>query len=165
MLAESVGGLAVGEAVNADLLLHVVDVSSDEVFKQIESVEKVLKEIGCEKKEKLVLLNKADVTSSLETVESLRTIYPGSVCISAKTGMNLDEMAKKVLEKYRGGEVTVEIDSSAADGKMLGFLKSSARIIKEDYYDSRVSIKAKLGKSQLPALKHLQPENLVVVDS
>jgi len=49
------------EAVNADLLIHVVDVSNADALKQIESVKHVLAEIGCSKKPILQVLNKVDV--------------------------------------------------------------------------------------------------------
>ena len=49
------------EAVNADLLLHVIDVSNPDALKQIESVNNVLAEIGCAEKPVLKVLNKVDI--------------------------------------------------------------------------------------------------------
>ena len=152
------------EAVNADLLLHVVDISSDEVFEQIKSVEKVLGEIGCGASEQLVLLNKADVLNKVSNLESLSTVYPNAICISAKTGMNLEEVARAVSEKLRGSRVNVRVKCHAANGKVQSFLRAKAVILDEEYLDSNVSIDARLDKSQLAHLKKLKPDVLQILD-
>ncbi len=153
------------EAVNADLLLHVVDVSSPEVFEQIKSVENVLEQIGCGKKDKLVVLNKSDITWTMSNVESLSTIYPDSVCISARTGMNIDKLSEAILEKYRAGEVTVHVRSHQGNGKVQSYLRAMADIIKEDYEDSHVKITARLGKRQIVDLKKLKPAQLQIIEA
>ena len=152
------------EAVNADLLLHVVDTSNPEVFEQITSVENVLDEIGCGKKVELVLLNKADVLSSSTLLESLQTVYPEAICISAKTGMNLNQVAEAVLAKFKGTEVTVRINCSAGNGRVLSFLRANAAIVNREYLDSSIVIEARLGKNQLPLLKRLRPKELEVIE-
>jgi GTP-binding protein HflX len=48
------------EAIDADLLLHVVDASNPEFTQQIEQVQKVLQEIGAEKIPQLLVFNKSD---------------------------------------------------------------------------------------------------------
>jgi len=153
------------EAVNADLLLHVVDASNAEVFEQITSVDTVLAEIGCGPKEKLVLLNKVDVLSKASLLESLQTVYPRAICISAKTGMNLDKLGEVVLAKFRGGEVLVQVSCSAGNGKVQSFLRANAAILDRRYLDSSVTIKARLGRNQLPLLKRLKPKGLEVVEN
>jgi len=153
------------EAVNADLLLHVVDASNAEAFEQITSVYTVLNEIGCGGKEKLVLLNKVDVLGKVSLLESLQTVYPQAICISAKTGLNLNELAGVVLAKLRGGQVTVRVSCSAGNGKVISFLRANAAILEREYLDSSVTIKARLGKNQLPLLKRLKPKDLEVVEN
>lgn len=151
------------EAVNADLLLHVVDVSSDEAYAQIESVEKVLAEIGCGEKDMIVLLNKADVLGNANMLESLQTVYPHAICISAKTGMDIDKVARIVLDRYRGGDVVVRVTAHMRDGRLQSYLRSSTEILSENYTDSHVIIEARLGKNQLHILKQHKPEQLEVL--
>ncbi|MBW8017197.1 MAG: GTPase HflX [Planctomycetes bacterium] len=148
------------EAVNADLLLHVIDVSSSEVFEQIASVEKVLKEIDCDDKEMLILLNKSDAVSSMSAVELLQTIYPDSICVSAKTGLNLGKIADAVFDKYKGGDVDITVRCHAGEGKVVSFLRAHAEIKSEEYEESEVIIKARIGKSQLPGLRKICPDGI-----
>jgi len=153
------------ETVNADLLMHVVDLSSSEVFQQIESVETVLEEIGCGGKEKLVVLNKADIVAKTGLLESLETIYPDAVCISAKTGMNIEKLTAAVIDKYKKGEVLVRVSCHPGNGKVQSFLQGHATVIKQQYTNNTVMIEAKLGKTQLPALKKLPFKELMVEET
>ncbi|MGA2172699.1 MAG: GTPase HflX [Sedimentisphaerales bacterium] len=153
------------EAITADLLLHIVDVSSADALKQIESVKNVLAEIGCEKKQMLLVLNKADVVSGLTTLEMLSTLYPDAICVSAKTGYGLDRLRLAVLDKYKGGVLHIKLVISQADGKIPSFLRAYGSIINEKYSEGKVIIEARLGQNQLVNLKRLKPEQLEVLDS
>jgi GTP-binding protein HflX len=153
------------EAVNADLLLHVVDLSSDDAQEQINSVNTVLGEIGCGDKPAMVLLNKSDTVGGQGQLETLGTVFPDALCISAKTGMGLVKLHDAVLEKYRGQAIVVQVTMPQSDGKIQSFLRANAAIINERYVDSSVEIKAQIGKNQLGQLKRMGPQRLDVLSS
>jgi GTP-binding protein HflX len=152
------------EAINADLLLHIVDVSSNDAEGQAENAKKVLDEIGCKGKNILVLLNKADIVKNQSQLELLGTIYPDAICISARTGMNLDVLKEKVLEIYAGGEVILRVTASAADGRIQNFLKANATVLQQQFTDSTVVMDIKLGKSQLAELERFKPIKIEYLD-
>jgi GTP-binding protein HflX len=143
------------EALSADLLLHVVDVSSPQVFEQIQSVELVLKEIDCGEKEILTLLNKSDTLCDRRLFDTLQTVYPNAIAISAKTGMNLDQLAAAVAKKVRGKHAHFRVRINAADGKLLSFLHANARNMVEKYDGDIVEIEATLGQNQIIQLRKL----------
>jgi GTP-binding protein HflX len=148
------------EAITADLLLHVVDVSNPDAQKQVESVNKVLADIGCGEKQILLVLNKIDVISGINTMETLQTLYPDSIGVSAKTGYGLNQLHEAVVDKYHGGVIIVKVTTSQANGKIQSFLRANTTIISEKYTAENVIIKAQLGQNQLVNLKHLKPEKL-----
>ncbi len=151
------------EAVNADLLLHVVDVSGCDALQQIEAVESVLDEIGCGNRPALLVLNKVDIINQLSTLEMLQTVYSEAIAVSARTGYDLEQLAQAVLDKYRGGWLVVRVLSSQSNGKVQSFLRAHATVIDEQYLDGSVTIEARLGRNQLTELKRLRPENIQVV--
>ena len=153
------------EAVNADLLLHIVDVSNPDALRQIEAVNIVLKEIGCSERPTLEVFNKVDIVNNVGEFEMLQTLLPDAVCISAKTGLGLENLAEVVLAKYRGDMLELRVSSSQSNGKIQNFLNAYGQIIKEQYRDGSVLIDARLGRNQLPSLKRLQPENIEIVDA
>ena len=153
------------EAVNADLLLHIIDAANPDVFKQIESVDKVLGEIGCGEAPILKVLNKVDIVRKIGDLEMLQTLFHDAVCISAKSGFGLEQLDEAVSAKYKGDELLLRVTSSQSDGKVQSFLRAHGTIIKEQYLDSSVLIDARLGRNQLTDLKRLQPENLEILQS
>ena len=146
------------EAVHADLLLHVADASSAEVFEQIRSVQTVLQEIGCGDKPILLLLNKCDRIANGGLFESLQAVYPEAICISAKSGLHLKELADCVVEQVKGQNIYIRLSCKAADGKVIAFLRTYAAELKETYSEEGVLLEGWLGKNQLPHLRHLGAE-------
>jgi GTP-binding protein HflX len=151
------------EAVNADLLLHVIDVASSEVMSQIESVNQVLTEIGCGGKPVLEVFNKADAITDISPLETLQTLHPEAVTISAKTGLGIEGLRRKVIQHYQGREIVVRVTNSLADGKVQSFLRAHGEILREHYGDSLVVLDVRMGQRQLPDLERLRPEGLEIV--
>jgi len=153
------------EAVNADLLLHIVDVASPDALQQIESVNSVLKEIGCAQRPILEVFNKVDIVRRIGDFEMLQTLFPDAVCISAKTGYGLEKLNEAVAARYRGNELLLRVASSQSNGKVQSFLRAHGQILNEQYQDSSVLIDAKLGRNQLPDLKRLCPEAIQIIEA
>ncbi len=152
------------EAVFADLLLHVVDVSNPEVVTQIESVQQVLSEIGCQEKAVVEVFNKADAITDAGPLEMLQTLHPDAVTVSARTGLGLDELARSVIRHYRGRELLLRITTSQANGKVQSFLRTYGQIVGERYDDGQAVLDVRMGRNQLPELERLRPGKLEVVE-
>ena len=152
------------EAVYADLLLHIIDAANPDAMKQIESVEKVLAEIGCGEKPILKVFNKVDAVKKISELETLQTLFPDAICISAKTGFGLEQLAEIAAVKYKGGKITVQVRISQSNGKAQSYLRACGTILKETYSDDSVIIEAVLGQNQLSGLKRLAPEELKIID-
>ena len=153
------------EAINADLLLHIVDVSNPEALKQIESVNSVLAEIGCNEAPTLIVLNKVDIVKKIGELEMLQTLFPDAVCISARRSLGLEQLSEAVSAKYKGDELLLRVVSSQSNGKVQSFLRTYGRVLKEQYKDGSVLIDAKLGRNQLTGLKRLRPKNIEIFES
>jgi len=148
------------EAVGADLLVHIIDVSSAEAMDQIEAVNTVLGEIGCGEKSILKVFNKIDAVRKISDLETLQTVFPEAICISAKTSLGLEQMRRAVLERYRGGEVAIRVRAGQSNGRVAGFLRAYGQILKEQYLNGQVVIEARLGQNQLAPLKKLGAESV-----
>jgi GTP-binding protein HflX len=73
------------EVSQADLLIHVVDLSHPRVDEHIEAVNNVTKELGAFGKQTLLVFNKIDALQNDELVDIYKKRFPGSVAISART--------------------------------------------------------------------------------
>ncbi|MCF7975383.1 MAG: GTPase HflX [Phycisphaerae bacterium] len=151
------------EAVHADLLLHVVDVSNSEVLDQVEAVNQVLKEIGCHRKPTILVLNKTDVIETTGPLDLLQTLHPDSVTISAKTQMGLTALSEIICDRFRGRELHLKVTCSHSDGRTQSFLRAQGQLLEETYGDDKVCIECILGRNQLPGLKRLSPLDIEFV--
>ena len=89
------------EVVQADLLLHVADVSHAQADEQIAAVNNVLNEIGAGDKQTMMVFNKVDQMNGSNTLARLQELYPNSVAISAKTGAGLEELLSEISSQIR----------------------------------------------------------------
>ena len=92
------------ETVHADLLLHVVDASSQDRDAQIEAVNTVLREIGADGIPQWLVWNKIDLTPIQAAVETAECGKISRAMISAQTGQGID-LLRKALEQHASGAV------------------------------------------------------------
>lgn len=83
------------EISEADLLLHVVDASSNECRKHIEVVNKTLSDLDCADTPSLLILNKSDLLSEPEKMSLQNSL--NALCVSAITRENLDQLVSNVI--------------------------------------------------------------------
>ena len=87
------------EIAEADLLLHVVDVSHPNAMNQAEAVQQTLEEIDAGHVPVITVLNKIDRLSDPESARRSVQLFPQAVAISARTGSGITDL----LEHIRSG--------------------------------------------------------------
>ncbi len=112
------------EARTADLLLHVADASSLHVRGQMDSVNSVLREIGCGDSETILVLNKIDRIKEEQQLDfsQLKHEHVEAVPVSALRGEGLDRLLAEIRERVRDDAKPLSISVHAGEGKMLSFL-------------------------------------------
>lgn len=141
------------EAVNADLLLHVLDVGHPHAEQQYNSVHQVLEEIGAKDKPELLLLNKIDTEEGERQYPVWRALYPDAIPISAKTGGGLGDLHERVFAYLRGHQMEVELEVSLTNGKLMAFLEAQCRIEDRQYLDEIVKLRMIVGRNFLRELE------------
>lgn len=101
------------EVSEADLILIVLDVSDAHYFEHKQVVDGVLGEIGAAAKQKLLVLNKADLLCDAERVR-VRDVFPGAAMISATQKQGLRELAASVRQALQLGEELKRSQGQAA---------------------------------------------------
>lgn len=128
------------EAVHANLLLHVIDVSSREALNQVAAVKQVLDELGCQDVPMLVLLNKIDAVPDEANARILETQFPMAHRISARTGEGLDRVVEAVRKAAGGDIINARLRVPAGDGRLLAALDREARVLNRRYGDDSVEL-------------------------
>src|ERR1700750_2092162 len=86
------------EVSEADLLIHVVDLSHPRVDDHIEAVDAVTKELDAFRKQTLIVFNKIDAVENPDLTGSYLKRFPGSVAISARTGTGVNNLVQALQE-------------------------------------------------------------------
>jgi len=137
------------EVRQARLLLHVVDASNEYAESQIQAVSAVLKEMGCDTKPMLLVLNKIDRLAEPSLVQVLQRHHPQSVGISAGTGQGIDELRESVVGMLSSRFLRVRIDVDAGNGKILAYLAAHAEILRQEFIEDRVRLEVSLPRHLL----------------
>ncbi|WBW99473.1 GTPase HflX [Oceanirhabdus sp. W0125-5] len=133
------------ETIEADVLLHVVDSSSQEALQQIEAVENVLNELGVEDKKILLVLNKIDMATE-EQIENIKREKEGYniIEISALSKINIDELldaiGRDIPVKLRLCEFLIPY----SEGALVSMVHSRGNVIEEEYKGEGTYIKAEV---------------------
>jgi GTP-binding protein HflX len=90
------------EAVEADLLLHVVDAADPDILRQMEAVDAVLEDLLEEPRPTLLVFNKLDLVADEDAVAGLEARYPDALLVSAKTGAGLAALRAHIWEQAAG---------------------------------------------------------------
>lgn len=141
------------EARQADLLLHVADASSPAVYQQIAAVYGVLEELGIEEKDTLLVLNKVDALTDRAQLDGLLARYPNAVPISARRKDGLAQLAGRTSEALSRGFLDVDVETEAANGRLLAFLAAHAEVLSQQYNDSRVTVHCRIPQQHLGPIR------------
>ena len=137
------------EARQADLLLHVADVSSPAVFDQISAVYDVLHELEIEEKDTLLVLNKVDALDSTARLEGVLHRYPNAIAVSAVSRQGLDKFAWAVSDTLSRSFHDVDIETGVENGKLMAFLAAHSEVLSKRFTDTKVSIHCRIPQKYL----------------
>jgi GTP-binding protein HflX len=106
------------EAIEADLLLHVVDVADPDSARQIQAVDSVLEDLLETPRPTQLVFNKADLVTDTDEIAGVRAQHPGAEVVSALTGEGLDALRAQLwglaAERRRAANVAMRASEAAA---------------------------------------------------
>lgn len=142
------------EVADADLLVHVVDGSSENPGEQIESVRAVLAEVGANDLPELLVVNKADAVNQ-EELTVLRHEEPELYLVSAHTGQGIDELMLAIEENlpHPAVEVKVEIPYDRSD--LVARIHREGEVEELTHTESGTQVHARVGYRLANELQNL----------
>lgn len=133
------------EVSEADLLIHVVDVSHPAVEEQLAAVEEVLAELGAREKPRLTALNKVDrIAPGHGMLERLLQEQPRAVALSAAAGLGLDALKDELSAQLRPLRRTTTLKIPANHAALLARLYAEAQILGRCDEDNVVRLTARV---------------------
>lgn len=120
------------EALEATLLLFVVDASDPTYESQLEVSRSVLREIGAEVVPSRLLLNKIDRVSEADRA-ALRAKHPGAILLSAKSPPDVAGLRDTIVAFFEAAMVEDQFVLPYAKQGLLAEVYENARVLSEDF--------------------------------
>jgi GTPase len=151
------------EVVEADLILHIRDVSDADTTAQAQDVNKVLAELGIDgvhDKRVVEIWNKIDLVPKAEREERLRSLrsastdMPSVIVVSARTGEGLGELSELISSRVASKTQEVRISLGPQQLQNLGWIYDNAEVVKRmDKKDGGVTFNLKMSAQAAIQLK------------
>ena len=131
------------ELTEADLLLHVIDASAEDMEEREAAVESVLREIGAADHPRLPVLNKADLVPPARAA-GLRAARPDAVLVSASTGRGLDELAAALSRRLALAPQRVRLRFPSRDARAIAGVYAAGRVVAHEVRGDEVTLEAEI---------------------
>jgi len=156
------------EVVEADVILHVRDVSHEDAEAQLHDVENVLRQLGIETEDgvsagralievwnKIDRLDEAERTR-LKNLAGRRSQAQRPVLVSALTGEGLDTLGAAIEERLAAGRVLIDLDLDPADGAGVSWLHRHTEVIRKatDEKSGRIAMTVRTAADRADAVRH-----------
>jgi len=132
------------EVVEADLLVHVVDITHPLAEEQILAVNTVLEEIHAAGKPVLMVFNKTDLLGSPESAQSWLSRFPGAVALSAKTHDGFPALVEELGTRLRPVRRLVELSVPHEQAAVIARVHALGQVVRTDYEGPTARLTARI---------------------
>ena len=140
------------EVVEADLLLHVVDVSHPEAEAQIAAVNEVLDDLDATDIPMFMVFNKIDNLQTEDGLQILRSQYPEAHLISAHQGDGVAALMEALSDRFVELGPDLSLIIPYTDGKALDLLYKHGTVLKAEYATDAIHVKARMPNRYLKSV-------------
>ena len=153
------------EVRDADLLLKLIDVSHPNHRNQAETTDRLIKELGAQEIDSLLVFNKIDRLSDPETLAKVEHKYPDALWISCHNGEGMDLLREEIIRCYEKKLGAYRLDLDLSQAELVPEIRKLAIVHKEDYSNSGITLHLRLppgGKNKVESLlkeRRLHTEN------
>lgn len=134
------------EVIEADILMHVIDVSHPKFRDFYDSVNEVLSGLGVVDKPTITVLNKIDRITDRSWFATVYGSIANPVVISARTGENLDVLQHKILEDLHEMVCEIHVDVPITRMDLVHLAHEQGEVYSVKYYNDRINLRASVPK-------------------
>ena len=144
------------EVLEADLILHVRDISHEDAEAQERDVDQVLRQLGIDPAAGdriLEVWNKIDrfvpdERGKLRNIAARRPSERPCLLVSAETGEGLEQLLRAIEERLAKARTTLDLSIDAADGAGISWLHRNAEVLNKQLHDGRFDMTVRVDPSK-----------------
>ncbi|MBI1939353.1 MAG: GTPase HflX [Ignavibacteriales bacterium] len=125
---------------DADIILHIIDVTHDYFEDHINVVEETLRNLDCGKTIQLKIFNKIDALPDRSALEYISNKHPDSLFISAERGIGIGKLRQHLLDLYEQNFVEQNIRLDQKESKLISKIYELAEVQNIIYEDNFVEL-------------------------
>ena len=140
------------EVRDADLLIHVVDISHSEYKNQMQTTDDLLIQMKMDEIDVILVFNKIDSLEDIEELDRAHEKFPSAISISCKKDEGIDTLRQKIVTKYEKKMSPYQLELEHSQAGLISQIRKFALIVKEDYTEDRICLSLRLppgGKAKI----------------
>ena len=140
------------EVRDADLLIHVVDISHSEYKNQMQTTDDLLIQMEMDEIDVILVFNKIDSIEDIEELDRAHEKFPSAISISCKKDEGIDTLRQKIVTKYEKKMSPYQLELEHSQAGLISQIRKFALIVKEDYTEDRICLSLRLpagGKAKI----------------
>ena len=130
----------------ADLIIHVIDISNPYFEDHMKVVDETLESLGCNDKQQIKIFNKIDILDDKSRVNFIKSVYPNSIMISAVRGINISALKDMFIDFFEQNFVENSIRTDHSKSHLVSKVHSLVDDLETSYDDFGITIKYKTTK-------------------
>lgn len=142
------------EVTDADVIIHVVDISHKMYKDHIEVVNQTLESMKVGDKPIVLALNKIDKIEDFEALNAIKAEYTDSILISAKKVHNISTLIEFMQRKYDENAKYTKLMLPYTDMQKISQIYSLSEIVKREDQDEGIYLEVKINKDQDELFMH-----------
>jgi len=132
------------EIAEADLLIHIVDVTHPQAQEQARAVYQTLVEIEADHIPILTVLNKIDILTNPDRARQALADFPNAVAISAMTGEGISDLLEKVNDHLYENFMPIVVDLPYQDGGLITLFHQQGQVERLEHFSGGVEIRGRI---------------------
>lgn len=141
------------EAVEADVLLNIVDVSHPAADRHYVATRQVLSELKIAPKGEITILNKVDLVEGMGPLNKIRALAPACVPISAKTGQGFMELIEAMQRELSKRRISLSLSIPQEEYHIVAELIREGCVVSQDFEENNILLQVEAPPSLLSKIE------------
>lgn len=125
-------------AIDSDLLLIVCDISDPHYKKHLEVTQEVLKELGIEEKQKIIIFNKKDLVTDSIFLKLIHRTYPNSHIVSSHNPEDMKNLRHFIINFFLEKQNIYDLFIPYAEGSFHSVVASKSNIVSQHPHETGI---------------------------
>lgn len=143
------------EVRNADLLIHVVDLSHTDYAEQMRTADDLLREMKVDDLDILTVFNKVDALPDIEILDRALNSFPSSIGISCHSGQGMETLRQQIVYHYEKKLAPYHLELEHSQAILVQKIRKFALVLKEDYNPNGIALSLRLSTKAKAKLESL----------